>query len=113
IGTHLRVLSNALRQAEKLGRVSRNVVRLVDPPRMIRKERQTLSLNVARKLRRSFEFIKKQWLTETIQLRNRYPLRQSTMHLPAAYPRIDLASLLQMEPQRFGIPGRLSLAYHR
>jgi hypothetical protein len=71
------------------------------------------NLNVARKLRRSFEFIKKQWFTETIQLRNRYPLRQSTMHLPAAYPRIDLASLLQMEPQRFGIPGRLSLAYHR
>src|SRR5712691_6180482 len=70
-------------------------------------------LNVAQKLRRSFEFIKKQWFTDTVQLRNRYPLRQSTMHLPAAYPRIDLASLLQMEPQRFGIPGRLSLAYHR
>jgi integrase len=48
IGTHLRVLSNALRQAEKLGRVSRNVVRLVDPPRMIRKERQTLSMGQVR-----------------------------------------------------------------
>jgi integrase len=44
ITTHLRVLSNALRQAEKLGRVSRNVVALVDTPRAIRKERQTLSM---------------------------------------------------------------------
>ncbi len=78
-----------------------------------RQGRSPHDLNVARKLRRSFEFIKKQWFTDTIQLRNRCPLRQSTMHLPAAYPRIDLASLLQMEPQRFGIPGRLSLAYHR
>src|SRR5437899_4822164 len=57
--------------------------------------------------------MKKQWFTETIQLRNRCPLRQSTFHLPAAYPRIDLASLIQMDPQRFGITGRLSLAYHR
>src|SRR5882672_1421213 len=71
------------------------------------------NLNGARKLRRSFGLMKKQWFTDTIQLRNRCPLRQSTFHLPAAYPRIDLASLVQMDPQRLGITGRLSLAYHR
>ena len=70
-------------------------------------------LNGARKLRRSFGLMKKQWFTDTIQLRNRCPLRQSTSHLPAAYPRIDLASLVQMDPQRLGITGRLSLASHR
>src|SRR6266481_10212618 len=73
----------------------------------------TVDLNGARKLRRSFGLMKKQWFTDTIQLRNRCPLRQSTFHLPAAYPRIDLTSLVQMDPQRLGIPGRLSLAYHR
>jgi integrase len=43
ITVHLRVLSNALK-AEKLGRVSRNVTRLVDSPRTTRKQRQTLSI---------------------------------------------------------------------
>jgi pyruvate/2-oxoglutarate dehydrogenase complex dihydrolipoamide dehydrogenase (E3) component len=75
--------------------------------------RRLYSLNGARKLRRSFGLMKKQWFTDTIQLRNRCPLRQSTSHLPAAYPRIDLASLVQMDPQRLGITGRLSLASHR
>ena len=70
-------------------------------------------LNVARKLCRSFGLVKKQWLTNTIQLPNRYPLRQNKFHLPAAYPRIDLASLIQTDPQRFWITGRLSLVYHR
>jgi integrase len=41
---HFIVLSNALKQAERIGRVSRNVARLVDPPRTTRKERQTLSM---------------------------------------------------------------------
>ena len=44
IRQHFRVLSNALRQAEKIGRVSRNVARLVDPPRVARKERSTLTI---------------------------------------------------------------------
>ena len=44
ITIHLRVLSNALKQAEKVGRVSRNVARLVDSPRTTRKERHTLSM---------------------------------------------------------------------
>jgi integrase len=44
IRQHLRVLSNALRQAEKIGRVSRNVARLVDSPRVTRKERGTLTI---------------------------------------------------------------------
>jgi hypothetical protein len=33
--------------------------------------------------------------------------------LLAAYPRIDLASLIQTDPQRFWITGRLPLVYHR
>src|SRR2546421_10272533 len=73
----------------------------------------TMFLKVARKPRQSFGLIKKQEFTAIIQLWNRSPLRQSTFHLPAAYPRIDLAALIQMDPQRFGITGRLSLAYHR
>src|SRR3989442_10752842 len=52
-------------------------------------------LNVARERRRSFDLMKKPWVTDTIQLRNRCPLRPRTMHLPAAYPRSALASLLQ------------------
>jgi hypothetical protein len=70
-------------------------------------------LNVARKLRQSFGLVKKQWVAGAIQSRNRYPLRQNIFHLPVAYPRIDLASLIQMDPQRFRITGRLSLVYHR
>src|SRR3989475_9000230 len=42
---------------------------------------------------RRFGLIKKQWFTNIIQLRNRCPLRQNTFHLPAAYPRTDLAFL--------------------
>ena len=38
------MLSNALRQAEKVGRVNRNVVRLVEPPRSARKIRATLTI---------------------------------------------------------------------
>src|SRR5438132_1189096 len=71
------------------------------------------NLNVARKLCRSFSLLKKQWLTSPIQLQNRCPLRQRKFHLPAAYPRIDRASLIQMDLQRFWITGRLSLVYHR
>ena len=32
---------------------------------------------------------------------------------PCGVSTIDLAALIQMDPQRFGITGRLSLAYHR
>jgi hypothetical protein len=70
-------------------------------------------LNVARKLWQNLIRIRKQQLANTTQLQNRYPLRQSAFHLPAAYPRIDLASLIQTDPQRFWITGRLSLVYHR
>jgi integrase len=44
IRIHLIVLSNALEQAERIGRVSRNVAWLVAPPRTTRKERQTLTM---------------------------------------------------------------------
>ena len=70
-------------------------------------------LNVARKLWRRFGLMKKQWFTNTIQLRHRCPLRQNTFHLPAASPRTDLASLILTDPQRFWITGRLSLVDHR
>jgi hypothetical protein len=56
--------------------------------------------------------IKKQGLVNTVRFSNRYLLRQRTLHLPAAYPRIDLASLTQKDPQRFWITGRLPLVYH-
>src|SRR2546425_11054365 len=69
----------------------------------------TENLKVARKLCRSFSLLKKQWLTSTIKLQNRCTLRQRPFHLPAAYPRIDLTSLIQTDPQRFWITGRLSL----
>ena len=71
------------------------------------------NLNVARKLGRSCGLLKKQWLTSTFQPPNRCPLRPRKFHLPAAYPRIDRASLIQTDPQRFWITGRLSLVYHR
>src|SRR5207247_5926397 len=58
-------------------------------------------LNVARKLWRRFGLVKKQWFTDTIQLRNRCPLRQNTLHLPAAYPRTDLASWILTDPPTF------------
>jgi hypothetical protein len=70
-------------------------------------------LNVARKLWQRFSLVKKQWFTNTTLLWNRYPLRQNKFHLPAAYPRIDLASWILTNPQRFWITGRLSLVYHR
>jgi hypothetical protein len=70
-------------------------------------------LNVAPKLWRSSIRIKNQWLANTIRFSNRYPLRQRTFHLPAAYPCIDLASLTPKDPQRFWITGRLPLVYHK
>jgi len=70
-------------------------------------------LKDARKLCRSLVLLKKQWFTGTIKLQNRCTLRQRTFHLPAAYPRIDLASLIQTDPQRFWITGRLALIDHR
>src|SRR2546426_7347292 len=62
-------------------------------------------LNVARKLWRRFGLVKKQWFTNTIQLRNRCPLRENKFHLPAAYPRTDLASLILTDPNVFGSQG--------
>ena len=44
IRLHTVILSNALGQAEKVGRVARNVCRLVDAPPRRRKDRQTLSM---------------------------------------------------------------------
>jgi integrase len=44
IRLHYVVLSNALTQAEKVGRVARNVCRLVEPPPRRRKERSTLTM---------------------------------------------------------------------
>src|SRR4030095_7621570 len=70
-------------------------------------------LKDARKLCRSFSLLKKQRVTNTTELQNRCPLRQRALRLLAAYPRIDLASLIQTDPQRFWITGRLSLVYHR
>src|SRR5439155_2902632 len=82
-------------------------------PRPWRYHTLRYSLNDARKLWRRFGLVKKQWFTNTIQLRNRCPLRQNKFHLPAAYPRTDLSSLILTDPQRFWITGRLSLVYHR
>jgi DDE family transposase len=56
--------------------------------------------------------MKQQWLVNMMRFSNRYPLRQRTLPLPAAYPRIDRASLPQQAPQRFGITGRRPLGYH-
>ena len=44
IRLHTTVLSNALRQAEKVGRIARNVCRVVDVPPRRRKDRQTFSM---------------------------------------------------------------------
>ena len=76
-------------------------------------ERVLYHLKGARNLCRSYDLVKKQYLASTIQLQNRCPLRQRTFHLPAAYPRIDLASLIQKDLQRFWITGRLPLVYDR
>src|SRR5207244_479377 len=73
----------------------------------------TYYLNVAQKPCRGLVLFKKQWFASTILLQNRCPLRQNKLHLPAAYPRIDLASLIQTDPQRFWITGRLPLVYHK
>ena len=71
------------------------------------------TLTVARKLWRRLDLVQKQWFPNTIQLQNRCPLRQNKFHLPAAYLRTDLTSLILTDPQRFWITGRLSLVYHR
>src|SRR2546422_6505961 len=70
-------------------------------------------LKGARDLCRSLDLMKKQCVVGSTQLQNRCLLRQRIFHLPAAYPRIDLASLIQMDPPRFWITGRLSSVYHR
>jgi hypothetical protein len=82
-------------------------------PQELLPQKRGLYLNVAPKLWRSPIRIKKQWLANTIRFSNRYPLRQRTLHLPAAYPRIDLASLTPKDPQRFWITGKLPLVYHK
>jgi hypothetical protein len=70
-------------------------------------------LKGARDLCRSLDLMKKQCVVGSTQLQNRCLLRQRIFHLPAAYPRIDPASLIQTDPQRFWITGRLSSVYHR
>src|SRR6266446_4649453 len=72
----------------------------------------TYGLKDARKLCLRFSRLKKHWLTSTTSLQNRYLLRQGTCPLPAASPRIDLAALIQTDPQRLWITGRRSLGYH-
>src|SRR4029453_14332874 len=59
------------------------------------------------------DLMKKQCVVDSTQLQNRCLLRPRIFHLPAAYPRIDLALLIQTDPQRFWITGRLSSVYHR
>ena len=49
-------------------------------------------LKGARDLCRSLDLMKKQCVVGSTQLSNRCLLRQRIFHLPAAYPRIDLAS---------------------
>jgi hypothetical protein len=70
-------------------------------------------LKGARDLSRTLDLMKKQCVVAPTQLQNRRLLRHPIFHLPAAYPRIDLVSLIQTDPQRFWITGRLSLVYHR
>src|SRR5712671_1306189 len=70
-------------------------------------------LKGARDLCRSPDLMKKQCVVGSTQLQNRCLLRHRLFHLPAAYPRIDLASLIQTDPQCFWITGRLSSVYHR
>src|SRR5262249_25473973 len=70
-------------------------------------------LKGARDLCRSPDLLKKQCVVGSTQLQTRCLLRPRLFHLPAAYPRIDLASLIQTDPQRFWITGRLSSVYHR
>src|SRR6266516_4324277 len=70
-------------------------------------------LKGARDLCRSPDLMKKQCVVGSTQLQNRCLLRHRLFHLPVAYPRIDLASLIQTDPQRFWITGRLSSVYHR
>jgi len=57
--------------------------------------------------------MKKQCVVGSTQRQNRCLLRLPILHLPAAYPRIDLASWIKTDPQRFWITGRLSPVYHR
>ena len=63
------------------------------------------SLKGARDLCRSLDLMKKQCVVGSTQLQNRCLLRQRILHLPAAYPRIDLASLIQTDPNVFGSQG--------
>src|SRR4029434_1168808 len=53
--------------------------------------------------RPSPDLMKKQCVVDSTQLQNRCLLRPRIFHLPAAYPRIDLALLIQTDPQRFWI----------
>src|SRR4029434_2258641 len=71
------------------------------------------NLKGARDLCRGPDLMKKQCVVDSTQLQNRCLLRPRIFHLPAAYPRIDLALLIQTDPQRFWITGRLSSVYHR
>jgi len=57
--------------------------------------------------------MKKQCVVGSTKRQNRCVLRLPILHLPAAYPRIDLAPWIQTDPQRFWITGRLSPVYHR
>jgi integrase len=50
-----RVIHRALRDAERWGDVARNVARLVDPPRVSRRELRTLTADEARQLMRAAE----------------------------------------------------------
>src|SRR5262245_39539356 len=72
------------------------------------KQLDSYILKGARGLCRSLDLMKKQCVVGSTQLQHRCLLRQRILHLPAAYPRIDLALLIQTDPQRFWITGRLS-----
>jgi fermentation-respiration switch protein FrsA (DUF1100 family) len=66
-------------------------------------------LNVAQKFNQNPEWVNKQGVPRRCCVWNRQPRRMANLDLPAAYPRLDLASLISAYPQRFWITGRLSL----
>jgi hypothetical protein len=69
-------------------------------------------LNVARKASTEPKAPEKQWIPRRHDVQDLKRVRIGTFHLPAAYPRSDLALLRRLSPQRFRITGRLTPIYH-
>lgn len=107
----LSVLGRVLDVAERRGLIRRNVVRLVDPPRLVRRERTTLTVADARRILAAVDGdrLEALWIvTLACGLRQAevLGLRWSDVDLDGGVLRVDVVLDRQLDPAKADLPPR-------